>query len=85
MGFFFTAENNDPLARLFCNSSLQSALDNNQSFDQYAYILRHNYQGNGVDKDQFIILWQQQLLDDITAQNYLKKQVLIGISTVRKI
>jgi len=76
--FFTTAENNDPLARLFCNASLQSALDNNHNFDQYAYVLRHRYQENGVDKTQFIILWQQQLVDDIAAQSYLKKHILNG-------
>jgi len=76
--FFSSAENTDPLARLFCDSSLQSALDNNHEFDQYAYVLRHNYQENGINKDQFIILWQQQLIDDLEAQKYFKNHVLNG-------
>jgi len=76
--FFSTEGNNDPIARLFCNPSLQSALDNQHKFDQYAYVLRHHYQENGDDKDQFIIIWQQQLIHDIAAQNYLIKNVLNG-------
>jgi len=76
---FFTDNNNyDPLARLFCNIDIQAAINSQQEFDDYAYILKHQYIDNEQTKQQFIIIWQSQLDNDYAASSLLSKFILNG-------
>jgi len=85
--FFSDEYSNDPLARLFSHQSIQDAINTNTSFDQYAYLLKHQYQpvnqGEGSDLQsdesksrshtQFFIIWQSQLKNDYVARKLLAK------------
>ena len=72
---FFTHDDDlAPFSRLFGYDKIQQALENNQSFDDYAYILKHQY----ADKTQFLVIWQQQLEQDNKARKLLQKHFLNG-------
>ncbi|PCI62985.1 MAG: hypothetical protein COB35_01990 [Gammaproteobacteria bacterium] len=78
---FFSAQgNNDPLTRLFCNDTIQTAFNQQQTFDQYAYVLRHSYQKDDQqsEKTQFIVMWQAQLENNTAAEKFLAKHILNG-------
>lgn len=82
--FFSDNSGHDPLARLFGNMAIQEAINTRGEFDDYAYILKHEYRINNANQavaehqpqQQFIIIWQSQLKDDITARTLLTKHVL---------
>jgi len=85
--YFSDKNGNDPLARLFSHQGIQDAINTNSSFDQYAYLLKHQYQPMHNVKDeneqgqestnqsqtQFIIIWQNQLKTDYAARKLLAK------------
>ncbi len=76
---FFSDDNSyDPLDRLFCNRALQAAIKNGQEFDDYAYVLKHQYPADEQTKQQFIIIWQSQLENDSAANSFLTKHILNG-------
>lgn len=76
---FFSNENSyEPLARLFGNIDIQAAINSEQEFDDYAYILKHQYTENNETKQQYIIIWQSQLGKDYTANAFLTKYILSG-------
>ena len=75
---FFSCDSVDNLLpNLFTYTELQAALSAKKDFDQYAYILKHQYHENEQPKAQFIILWQSQLTSK-KAQELLKKYILNG-------
>lgn len=77
--FFSDDYGHDPLARLFCNMDIQAAINCEKEFDDYAYILKHQYtDGNDQTKLQFVIIWQSQLENDYYARTFLAKYLLNG-------
>lgn len=70
--FFCDDTNHDSLVSLFCNEAIQDTINNNDSFDDYAYVIKHQYQ----DTFQFIIIWQSQLNNDYSARSLLSKYLL---------
>lgn len=76
----FFSDNNcyDPLARLFCNLDIQATINSQQEFDDYAYILKHQYTDNEQTEQQFVIIWQSQLDNDYAASSFLSKFILNG-------
>jgi len=80
--FFSSQSHNDPLTRLFCSENIQQALKAGENFSQYAYVLRHNYQikiaDKLVEKEQFIVIWQEQLQHNEAAVQLLKEFILNG-------
>jgi len=68
----------EPLARLFAHTGIQEALNDQREFDDYAYLLKHEYRHNGKSHQQFIILWQSQLEDNYAARTFLAKYILNG-------
>jgi len=80
--FFSIRKNTNPLTRLFCCNNVQRALELKENFSQYAYILRHSYQikvaNKLLEKEQFIIIWQEQLEQNEAAVKLVKEFVLNG-------
>ena len=76
--FFAEEDGYEPLTRLFGNKEIQAALNSQQEFDDYAYILKHQYLENDQNKQQFVIIWQSQLANDYAASSLLSKQILTG-------
>lgn len=68
----------DALARLFAHTGIQTALNNQREFDDYAFLLKHEYSHNALNHQQFIIIWQSQLDDDYAARTLLAKYILNG-------
>jgi len=68
----------EPLTRLFAHKKIQDALDNQREFDDYAYLLKHEYKTNAKSHQQFIVIWQSQLENDYAARTLLTKYVLNG-------
>jgi|GEM_PF-1331147 len=76
---FFSDDNGqDPLARLFTNMKIQSAINSSEKFDDYAYILKHQYGNSEHTREQYIIIWQSELVKDYAAQSLLTKSILNG-------
>ena len=80
--FFSSQGDNDPLTRLFCSDNVQHALESEQNFNQYAYVLRHRYQTKIAEKliakEQFIIVWQEQFEQCELAERLVREFVLNG-------
>jgi len=76
---FFSDENGqDPLARLFTNMKIQSAMNQSEKFDDYAYILKHQYGNSEYQKQQYVIIWQSELVQDNSAHKLLSRYILTG-------
>jgi hypothetical protein len=76
--FLSDSTGHEPLTRLFAHPSIQNALNNQKEFDDYAYLLKHEYCQNIKNHQQFIIIWQSQLEDDYAASSFLAKYILNG-------
>lgn len=76
--FFSDDKGSDPLVRLFCNSDIQAAINSQTEFDDYAYVLKHQYITHNQTTFQYIIIWQSQLENDYAAHALLTRYLLNG-------